>query len=172
MKRVALAVWTALLHIQKGILIASVISLIILLTGEVIMRYVIHYPGMEVEEIATLLAFWLYFMGAAYGTYDRSHIKADVTYLMFKNPRKLAIARASAVAIALVLAGIMLVWGYDYFVWGITKGERSRILFMPMVLSQSSLFFGAVLMFLYFTTELVDMVRQAMGKDPIVKKEG
>jgi len=172
MKRVALAVWTALLHIQKGILIASAISLIILLTGEVIMRYVIHYPGMEVEEIATLLAFWLYFMGAAYGTYDRSHIKADVTYLMFKNPRKLAIARASAVAIALVLAGIMLVWGYDYFVWGITKGERSRILFMPMVLSQSSLFFGAVLMFLYFTTELVDMVRQAMGKDPIVKKEG
>jgi len=172
MKRVALAVWTALLHIQKGILIVSAISLIILLTGEVIMRYLIHYPGMEVEEIATLLAFWLYFMGAAYGSYDRSHIKADVTYLMFKNPRKLAIAKASAVAIAVVLAGIMLVWGYDYFVWGITKGERSRILFMPMVLSQSSLFFGAILMFLYFATELVDMVRQAMGKDPIVNKEG
>ena len=172
MKRVALAVWTALLHIQKGILIASATSLIILLTGEVIMRYVIHYPGMEVEEIATLLAFWLYFMGAAYGTYDRSHIKADVTYLIFKNPRKLAIARASAVAIALVLAGIMLVWGYDYFVWGITKGERSRILFMPMVLSQSSLFFGAILMFLYFAAELADRVCQVLGKDPIVKSEG
>ncbi len=172
MKKVALAVWRALLHVQRGILVASATFLIILLTGEVIMRYIIHYPGMEVEEIAGLLAFWLYFMGAAYGTYDRSHIKADVTYLMFKDPRKLAIVKATAVAIALVLAGIMVSWGLNYFVWGITQGERSRILFMPMVLSQSSIFFGAILMFLYFTTELVDMVRQAMGRDPIVKKEG
>ena len=171
MKKVALAVWHALLHAQKGILVASAAFLIILLTGEVIMRYVIHYPGMEVEEIAGLLAFWLYFMGAAYGTYDRSHIKADVTYLMFKNPRKLAMVKAIAVAITLVLAGIMVSWGLNYFVWGITQGERSRILFMPMVLSQSSIFFGAILMFLYFTTELVDMVRQATGRDPIVKRE-
>jgi TRAP-type C4-dicarboxylate transport system permease small subunit len=171
MKKVALAVWRGLVCIQKGVLIASATFLIVLLTAEVIMRYVIHYPGMEVEEIATLLAFWLYFMGAAYGTYDRSHIKADVTYLMFKDPKKLAIAKVSAVAITLVLTGIMVSWGYNYFVWGITQGERSRILFMPMVLSQSSIFFGAILMFLYFATELVDMVRQAMGKDPVVKKE-
>jgi len=171
MKKVALAVWRVLLHVQRGVLVASAIFLIILLTSEVVMRYVIHYPGMEVEEIATLLAFWLYFMGAAYGAYDRSHIKADVTYLMFKDPKKLAIAKASAVAITLVLAGIMVSWGYNYFVWGITRGERSRILYMPMVLSQSSIFFGAILMFLYFSTELVDMVRQAMGKDPIVNKE-
>jgi TRAP-type C4-dicarboxylate transport system permease small subunit len=172
MKKVALAVWRALLHVQRGVLVASATLLILLLTSEVVMRYIIHYPGMEVEEIAGLLAFWLYFMGAAYGTYDRSHIKAEVTYLMFKDPRKLAIAKASAVAIALVLAGIMVSWGLTYFIWGITQGERSRILFMPMVLSQSSIFFGAILMFLYFTTELVDMVRQAMGRDPIVKKEG
>jgi len=172
MKKVALAVWRALLHVQRGVLLASATLLIILLTSEVVMRYIIHYPGMEVEEIAGLLAFWLYFTGAAYGTYDRSHIKADVTYLMFRDPRKLAIAKASAVAIALVLAGIMVSWGLNYFIWGITRGERSRILFMPMVLSQSSIFFGAILMFLYFTTELVDMVRQAMGRDPIVKKEG
>jgi TRAP-type C4-dicarboxylate transport system permease small subunit len=171
MKKVALAVWRGLVHVQRGILVASATFLIVLLTAEVIMRYVIHYPGMEVEEIATLLAFWLYFMGAAYGTYDRSHIKADVTYLMFKDPKKLAIAKVSAVAITLVLTGIMVSWGYNYFVWGITQGERSRILFMPMVLSQSSIFFGAILMFLYFATELVDMVRQAMGKDPVVKKE-
>ena len=172
MKRVALAVWRALLQVQRGVLVASATFLIILLTSEVVMRYIIHYPGMEVEEIAGLLAFWLYFMGAAYGTYDRSHIKAEVTYLMFKDPRKLAIAKATAVAIALVLAGIMVSWGLNYFIWGITQGERSRILFMPMVLSQSSIFVGAILMFLYFTTELVNMVRQAMGRDPIVKKEG
>ena len=65
----------------------------------------------------------------------------------------------------------MVSWGYNYFVWGITQGERSRILFMPMVLSQSSIFFGAILMFLYFATELVDMVRQAIERDSIIKKE-
>jgi len=76
------------------------------------------------------------------------------------------------VAVALVLAGIMVSWGYNYFVWGITRGERSRILYMPMVLSQSSIFFSAILMFLYFATELVDQVCHVLGKAPIVDSKG
>lgn len=172
MKKIGVFVWRALIRIQRFFLIIGICFLIALLTSEVIMRYLIHYPGMEVEEIATLAAFWLYFLGAAYGTYDRSHIKAEVFHLVFKdNPRKLAAVRAVSTFIALLLAGLMTYWGYTYFVWGITKMERSRILLIPMVFSQSSIFVGAILMSLYFFAEFVDRVWQALGKEPIFKKE-
>ena len=57
--------------------------------------------------------------------------------IVFKNPRKLALSRAIATFLTLALAGLMVYWGYLYFIWGITKGERSRILQIPMVFSQS-----------------------------------
>jgi len=171
MKNIGLLAWRALVTAQRGFLIAGTCFLVVLLTSEVIMRYVIHYPGMEVEEIATLVAFWLYFIGAAYGTYDRSHIKAEIFHLVFKNPRKLAAVRVTATLITLALSGLMVYWGYLYFVWGITKVERSRVLLMPMVISQSSIFFGAILMFLYFLAELVDRMCQALGRTPLIKTE-
>mgnify|MGYP005853122223 CR=1 FL=1 len=171
MRTVGLIFWHGLVYVQKCFLVASICFLIGLLNAEVIMRYLIHYPGMEVEEIATLVAFWLYFLGASYGTYDRSHIKAELFHLVFKDPRKLAFVRAIATGIALVLAGIMVYWGYLYFIWGITKVERSRILLLPMAFAQTSILVGATLMFLYFLTELVDRICQAMGKVPVFKKE-
>lgn len=170
--KLGLGIWSALLSLQKGILIASACFLTLLLFAEVVMRYLIHYPGMEVEEIATLVAFWLYLIGAAYGTYERSHIKAEVLHLFFKDQRKLAAARAIVTFIALILAGIMVHWGYRYFIWGLTKGEQSRVLLMPMVYAQSSIFFGAILIALYFLAELVDRICQALGRDPLIKKEG
>jgi len=171
MKKIGLLIWHTLVNAQKGFLIASSCFLILLLTGEVIMRYLIHYPGMEVEEIATLVAFWLYFIGASYGTYDRSHIKVEIFHLILKNPRKLAIAKTSATLIALALSGLMVYWGFHYFLWGITKGERSRVLLLPMVFSQTSIFFGGILMFLYFLTELIDRFLQALGRAPKIKRE-
>jgi TRAP-type C4-dicarboxylate transport system permease small subunit len=92
-------------------------------------------------------------------------------HLVFKNPKKLALSRAIATFMALVLAGLMIYWGYLYFIWGITKGERSRILQIPMVFSQISIFVSAILMFFYFLAELIDRLRQAAGKNFIFLKE-
>jgi TRAP-type C4-dicarboxylate transport system permease small subunit len=58
----------------------------------------------------------------------------------------------------------MVKWSYPYFVWGITKGETSQALLVPMVLSQSAIFFGAILMSLYFLAELVDHIREGLGR--------
>ena len=171
MRKIGWIVWRALANSQRFLIFAICFFLILFITSEVIMRYVIHYPGMEVEEIATLIAFWFYFLGASYGAYNRSHIKAEMMHLVFKNPKKLALSRSIATFIALVLAGLMIYWGYLYFIWGITKGERSRILQIPMVFSQISIFVSAILMFFYFLAELIDRLRQAAGKNSIFLKE-
>jgi TRAP-type C4-dicarboxylate transport system permease small subunit len=171
MRRIAWIAWRALANAQRFLIFAICFFLILFITSEVIMRYLIHYPGMEVEEIATLIAFWFYFIGASYGAYNRTHIKAEMMHLVFKTPKKLALSRSIATFLTLALAGVMVYWGYLYFIWGITKGERSRILQIPMVFSQISIFLSASLMFFYFLAELIDRLRQAAGKNPIFLQE-
>ena len=159
-------------NVQRAILIATSCFIVLLLFGSVLMRYFIHYPGMEVEELATMVAFWLYFTGAIYGSYERSHIKAELANHIFKKPRSYVMVRVTASLIVFVLAVIMAYWGYHFFIWGIEQHGRSMVLLMPMVYAQSSILFGAVFMSFYFFVELVDNVRQAIGISPIRKAPG
>ena len=69
----------------------------------------------------------------------------------------------------MALSLIMVSWSYPYFVWGIKEGETSQALLLPMVLSQSAVFFGAILMSIYFLAELVDNILESLGKAPFFK---
>lgn len=157
---------------QRAILIVASAFITLLVFGAVLMRYVFHYPGMEVEELATLVAFWLYFTGAIHGSYERTHIKTELIHLFVKKPRAYALVKSIASLITFGLAGIMCYWGYTFFIWGIERWGRSPVLRLPMVYSQSSIFFGAVFMSVYFLVELVDNVRQALGMAPVSMPPG
>ena len=170
--RIVLPIWYGAAMVQRAVLIGCSVFITVLVFAGVLMRYVFHYPGMEVEEIATLVAFWLYFVGAIYGAYERSHIKTELIHLVLKKPRHYAFAKCAASLITLVLAGIMSYWGYTFFVWGIEKWARSPVLRLPMVYAQTSIFVGAVFMSLYFLVELVDNIRQAMGLTPVIMPPG
>ena len=167
-KKFTISLWNNLARAQRVILVACAIFVTVLVFTEIWMRYIIHYPGMEVEEIATLVAFWLYLVGAIYGSYERSHIKTELMHLIFRKPRHYAWVRVFTSVITLTLALIMCYWGTDYLIWGITKGETSRVLRWPMVYSQGSLFVGAIFMSFYFLIELIAYLRQARGKEPVV----
>lgn len=172
LKWLVLFLWNGLLNVQRAILIATSAFLTLLVFSAVLMRYIFHYPGMEVEEIATLVAFWLYFIGAIYGSYERTHIKTELAHLIVKNPRGYALVRSVASFIVFTLAVIMTYWGYIFFVWGIEKWGRSSVLLLPMVYSQSSIFVGAIFMSFYFLVELVDNIRQALGMAPVSMPPG
>ena len=53
-----------------------------------IMRYFFTKNWYGSDEIILMFAFWLYFMGAAYGSYENSHIKADIVASLAKNIRR------------------------------------------------------------------------------------
>lgn len=171
-RRISLVIWNSLANIQRAILITTSTFIVIILFGSVLMRYVIHYPGMEIEEIVTLVAFWLYFTGAVYGSYERSHIKAELLHLVFKKPRAYALVKVTASLIVFILAVVMSYWGYHFFIWGIEKWGRSAVLLLPMVYAQSSIFVGAIFMSFYFLVELVDNIRQVLGISPVSKVRG
>lgn len=164
MKRIGLKIWNGLIHLQRWFMIVGGCFVTVLVFVEVLLRYVFGSPLFGVEELVCLIAIWLYFIGASYGAYERSHIKAELVHLWFKTPRSYALVRSLSSFITFVLSVIMVRWSYPYLVWGITKGETSQALLVPMVLSQSAIFFGAVLMSLYFLVELVDYILQSLGE--------
>jgi len=167
MKKLGLIVWNGLIHLQKIFMLIAGSIITILVFIEVVLRYVLGSPLFGVEELICLIAMWLYFIGASYGAYERSHIKAELIHIWFKRPRSYALVKALSSLITCILSIIMVSWTYPYFVWGITKGETSQALLIPMVLSQSAIFVGAILMSLYFFVELIDHVMQSLGKNPI-----
>lgn len=157
--RVVLALWNGLAFLQRALLVISASFITLLVFSEVILRYILQLPLMEVEEIATLVAFWMYFIGASYGTYERSHISAEIIHVFVKNPQHMAAVRFVRSAMSLALAAILTYWAYTYFAWGIERRELSRVLLLPMVYSQSSMFFGSALMTFYFLVQTIDEAR-------------
>jgi len=170
MKKLGLTIWNGLINLQKIFMLVAGSIITLLVFVEVVLRYVLGSPLFGVEELICLIAMWLYFIGASYGAYERSHIKAELIHIWFKKPRTYALIKAISSLITFILSIIMISWTYPYFIWGITKGETSQALLIPMVLSQSAIFVGAILMSLYFLTELIDYIFQSLRKNTIFEQ--
>lgn len=170
MKRTGLKIWNGLIHLQKIFMVVAGCAITVLVFVEVLLRYIFGSPLFGVEELICLIAMWLYFIGASYGAYERSHIKAELIHMWFKRPRSYALVRTISSFITFVLSIIMISWTYPYFIWGITKGETSQALLLPMVLSQSAIFVSAILMSLYFFVELIDYIFQSLGKTAVFEQ--
>lgn len=165
--------WKVLEYIQKSIMVLASLTILTLVVVQVTLRYVFVRPLMGVEELATMTGFWLYFMGASWGTADRSHIKADLVNAFVKDPRKLLWIQTGVALLSLGLCIFMTYWGWQYVLWGISRWQRSSTLMIPMIYSQVSIFICAVLMVFYFGVEFVDNLLKATGRIPLeIDSEG
>ncbi len=60
-----LFIWNMLSKFERAIMVATSVVIVVLVMIQGILRYVFKHPIMGVEEMATLLGFWMYFIGAA-----------------------------------------------------------------------------------------------------------
>jgi TRAP-type C4-dicarboxylate transport system permease small subunit len=169
MKKLGLIVWKGLVYFQKSFIIFAGCLVAVLVFIEVMLRYVLGSPLFGIEELIVLIAMWLYFLGASYGAYERSHIKADLVHLWFRTPRSLALVNAVTCLITVVLAVVMVSWTYPYIVWSIKKGGTTQALLLPRVYSQMAILISAVLMSFYFFVEFLDYLRKSFSKDPATR---
>src|SRR5699024_5984200 len=87
MWKIAKAIWHLLLHAQRTILIVCSLLLVIGLGATVVMRYILKIDLFGLEELLVIPAFWLYFIGASFGTYEKSHISAELVSVYVKNEK-------------------------------------------------------------------------------------
>lgn len=151
--------------VMRTIIIVITIMASCTMLIQVISRYIFEVAISGLDEITGHTAVWLYLMGAAYGSYDRSQIKAEMIHLLIKNQRILNVVRAVSTLIAAVVAGYMVSWSYGYIRWSILKHEVTPTLQTPTVVFQVAILIGAVLMVYYFIREALDLLRQAFASE-------
>lgn len=155
------------------LLLGCCLSLTILIFTQVWMRYIFHLPLLWVEELAVVPALWLYMMGAAYASFERSHIKVDIIEISIKSPRRQLLVKLIASLITLSLAMLFIWWGYQFFIWDLEYNPQTPTLRFPIIYARCSMFFSAgILGGFYFWIETIDLARQLFGgKAPLLEKK-
>jgi len=124
----------------------------------VVLRYIFKSNFYGSDEIILLFAFWLYFMGAVSGSYENSHIKADLLNVYLKNIRIKDFINLFSQFFMIAVNMILITWAWNYFLWGLVKMPLSTGLKIPLVIPQSAVFFGLLLMgfyhIVYFITNI------------------
>lgn len=145
-----------------GICLFSSIALTLIMCGVTFIRYVIQGDLYGFEEWVKLIAFWLYFSGAAIGAYNRTHVSADLVNAYLKEGK---LKQFLAFLKNLLTVGSCLIfvyYGWEFFYFGyagplgtgiaIPKTSAWRI---PLWTGYLPVFAGLVFMAYYFTRDLI-----------------
>jgi len=141
--------WTILHQLIKWLMIIASVCSTGCMVYAVIKRYCFKGNFYGSDEIIMLFAFWLYFMGASYGSFENSHIKADLLNVYIKNMRVKDGITVFAQFCTVVVNTIVLAWATRFFVSEISKWGLSTSLKIPLIVPKSAIFFGFVLMEFY-----------------------
>ena len=159
LQRVAQIIWNAKIQLQKVILVATCAMFTCVIMIQIVFRYFLFLPLHGMEELATYLAIWTYFIGGAYGAYERSHISASLVQMLVKNQAVSLLLKVLVSIVTVVVCAWMARWAFDYLAWSIRIGPRSLELHTPLYWVHASMFVGLALMSLYFTIELAGNLR-------------
>lgn len=127
-------------------------------------RSLLSTPVFGLEELVLMAAMWLYVLGAALASRERSHLSADFIQAFSKNQSLNNITRFIADAISLVIAVLFVTWSYSLFAWGFEKGQVTPVFGIPRYLSQGSLFFASILLMIYTLRDLINDTRLLLKK--------
>ena len=122
---------------------------------QVLLRYVFKVPLFGLEEFSRLIAVWVYFLGAIFGTKWDSHVQGDVAERIFSTPRSKAILKTITWLLSLLVCILFLYHSTTYCVWLYGTGERTTGLWWPRIYSVGSMLFGAFFMTLYSIANVI-----------------
>lgn len=141
--------WTILHHIIVILMVVGSVASTACMVYSVILRYVFKGNFYGSDEVIMLFAFWLYFMGAAYGSFEDSHIKADLLSVYLKNMHLKDACTILSEFLTVAVNTIVLSWATRFFFSEIAKWGLSTSLKIPLIIPKSSIFFGFLLMEFY-----------------------
>lgn len=145
---------------QKFLLLVLILGITSLVVIQVFLRYVLRHPLMGIEEMLIFPVIWLYFLGAANASQERSQIQAQVIEQFLRQPKAIYVSKITRVAIALGIATWLTYWAYDYLTYSIHAAKLSSTLYWPLVYAECAVFFGFLLMTIYAIVELADHMIQ------------
>ena len=152
------AFWRGLkTFLRFGLIVSGCLVTLITFAAVITRAFNINFLGYE--EILIICAFWLYMFGTAYGSYEDSHIKADVIVVMMPDGKAKSLLAIIRNALSLVLGFIFFIWAFQLFQWTIEMGNKTPVWRIPMTVSQSSMLFGLTCATFYNAVYLYDEIK-------------
>ncbi len=153
--------WQAFLKILKLLIfICGAVPLVIIFVS-VFMRYVMHKDFFGYEDIVMLFTLWLYYLGAAYATWEESHIRGDMMSFLFKSGKAKKYYKISLNAFAVICMAFWMKWGFEYVVWNFNAGGKTSALKIPLIASELAIYFGICGLFFYSIFHLVKYIKMS-----------
>ncbi len=140
--------------IKTIVVVCAVVSTLMMFVY-VLMRYLFGINFKGFEEIILIFVFWMYYMGAAYGSYENSHIVADITDSFVKKEH---VKKIIGLIVDVIKVGVMCFLVYlavDFVSWSVKMGSHTPVYKLPSVITQGSLLVGFILILIFDITYLV-----------------
>lgn len=116
------------------------------------------------EEFLIAFAFWLYMFGTAHGSFEESHITADILSIVIKNEKVKDVFDLIKYVLTLVLGFMFLTWAFELVQWTIVMGTRTPTWRIPMTIPQSSMLFGLACATLFNAVRLYNEIKMVAHK--------
>ncbi len=120
----------------------------------IVSRALLGIQVFGLEELVLTAAMWLYMLGAALASRERSHLSADFIEAFSSNETLHDATRLIATVLSVVMAVFFVTWSYSLFAWGVEKGQVTPVFSIPQYISQGSLFVASILLLLYALRDL------------------
>ena len=118
-------------NIEKWVCIVLFAVTLILLTIQVIWRYVVQSSPSWTEELARYCFVWLIFMGTSYAVQNLAHIKIDTGIKIY--PKKIRkYVELLGIILFLISVAVVIVFGADYTIGLYFQGRVSTSIYLPM----------------------------------------
>lgn len=147
---------SVLIHIQRALIVITGAIVTVLMTVQIVTRYVFGFSIYGIEEAMSFFAIWLYFMGSAHGAWDRGHISADLVDVLFRPGKVQQALRVLASALTVVICAWMTTWAAQYLINSIQRNLTSLEVGVPLAWVNAAMPLGLGLMTFYFLIELIE----------------
>ena len=140
---------------------SSSVLLTLIICAATFFRYIVKGDLYGYEEWVKFLAFWLYFMGAAIGAYNRTHVSADLINAYMPEGRLKAFMFFLKNLITVAVCLLFTWYGYEFFFFGFDGPlgtgvaiPKTTVWRIPFWVGYLSVFMGIGFMSIYFTRDL------------------
>ena len=157
--------WRALVGTERFLLWTSSVIIILVITIAVIMRYVFNSDFFGSEEILKLFAVWMYFIGGSYGSYENSHITADILSVFVKSPKVMRMINIFIATLSLVISLFFIDWAFQYWEQVQLLGGTTSGLKIPLPIYKFAPVAAYILMAVFGLYHLVNLV---IKRTPII----
>ncbi len=165
---------TVLVKVQYGASIIAALMLLVMIGYEVFARYVLKSSLMGIEELMLFPIIWLYMLGGANASYEKSHIECGILTLYVKKERSKLVFEAVKRTLCIIILAWLCYWGGFFFSYSLKTWKLADITFAPLFYANIALTIGFIIMFIYAIRDVFLAYRMLFlnlksGKEP---KEG